>query len=47
MHTLEIVYESPGRGEAFLEAPRCADSVLTVSAYGEGGDEQVSATVPG
>jgi hypothetical protein len=46
-HTLEIAYESPGRGEAFLEAPRCGGSVLTVSAYGEGGDEQVSATVPG
>ena len=46
-HTLEIAYESPGRGEAFLESPRCAGSVLTVSAYGEGGDEQVSATVPG
>lgn len=46
-HTLEIVYASPGRGEAFLEAPRCAGSQLTLSAYGEGGDEQVSATVPG
>jgi hypothetical protein len=45
-HTLEIAYRSPGRGEAFLEAPRCADPVLTISAYGEGGDEQVSATVP-
>ena len=45
-HTLEIAYESPGHGEAFLEAPRCAVAVLTVSAYGEGGDEQVSATVP-
>jgi len=46
-HTLEIAYQSPGRGEAFLESPRCAGTVLTVSAYGEGGDEQVSATVPG
>jgi hypothetical protein len=46
-HTLEIAYESPGRGEAFLESPRCAGTVLTVSAYGEGGDEQVSANVPG
>jgi hypothetical protein len=45
-HTLEIAYASPGRGEAFLEAPRCAGSVLTVTAKGEGGDEQVSATVP-
>jgi hypothetical protein len=46
-HRLEIAYESPGRGEAFLQAPRCGGSVLTLSAYGEGGDEQVSATVPG
>jgi hypothetical protein len=46
-HTLEIVYESPGSGEAFLQTPRCGGSVLTLSAYGEGGDEQVSATVPG
>lgn len=45
-HTLEIAYESPGRGEGFLEAPRCAGSVLTITAKGEGGDEQVSATVP-
>ena len=29
-----------------VEAPRCAGSVLTVTAKGEGGDEQVSATVP-
>lgn len=45
--TLEIVYESPGRGEAFLGQPSCTGNVLTVSAYGEGGDEVVSATVPG
>lgn len=45
--TLETVYESPGKGEAFLGRPSCTGSVLTVSAYGEGGDEVVSATVPG
>ncbi|QIX25340.1 hypothetical protein ncot_01110 [Nocardioides sp. JQ2195] len=45
--TLEIVYESPGNGEAFLGQPSCTGNVLTVSAYGEGGDEVVSATVPG
>lgn len=45
--TLEIVYESPGKGPAFLSPPTCAGNVLTVSAYGEGGDERVTATVPG
>lgn len=44
---LEIVYESPGKGPAFLAEPRCAGTVMTVSAYAEGGDEQVWATVPG
>jgi hypothetical protein len=46
-HTLEVVYESPGTGEAFLDAPACSEGVLTVTAYGEGGDERVWATVPG
>jgi hypothetical protein len=45
--TLEVVYESRGKGPAFLAEPRCAGAVLTVSAYSEGGDEQVWATVPG
>jgi len=44
---LEVVYESPGTGEAFLEEPVCAGPTLTVTALGEGGDERVSATVPG
>ena len=44
--TLQVVYESPGRGNAFLSPPRCAGDVLTVNAYGEGGDEQVWASVP-
>ena len=44
--TLEVVYESPGEGEAFLAEPRCAGSALSVSAFGEGGDEQVWAKVP-
>jgi hypothetical protein len=43
---LEVVYESPGSGEAFLAEPRCAGHVLSLSAFGEGGDEQVWATVP-
>jgi len=45
-HTLEVVYESPGEGNAFLSAPRCAGNVITISEQGEGGDEQVSASVP-
>jgi hypothetical protein len=45
--SLEVAYESPGTGEAFLEEPVCAGTTLTVTAYGEGGDERVSATVPG
>jgi hypothetical protein len=44
---LTVAYESPGTGEAFLEEPACAGTTLTVTAYGEGGDERVSATVPG
>ncbi|CUR54821.1 conserved exported hypothetical protein [metagenome] len=44
---LDVAYESPGRGEAFLATPRCAGDVLSVSAFGEGGDEQVWAKVPG
>jgi len=43
---LEVVYESPGEGSAFLTAPRCGGHVLTITALGEGGDEQVSAVVP-
>jgi len=45
-HALEVVYESPGAGNAFLSEPRCAGRYLTINAYGEGGDEQVSARVP-
>lgn len=44
--TLEVVYESPGEGAAFLAEPRCAGNILSVSAFGEGGDEQVWAKVP-
>lgn len=45
--TLEVAYEAPGSGEGFLSDVSCAGSVLTVTALGEGGDEVVSATVPG
>ena len=44
--TLEVVYESPGEGAAFLAEPRCAGNILSISAFGEGGDEQVWTTVP-
>lgn len=44
--TLEVVYESPGKGQGFLSPPACGGGVLTVSAYSEGGDERVTATVP-
>ncbi|WP_205473145.1 hypothetical protein [Nocardioides sp. SYSU D00038] len=39
---LAVVYESPP-GQAFLSAPRCAGSQVSVTAYAEGGDEQVTA----
>ena len=42
-----MVYETRGLGDAFLAPPACADGVLTVTAYAEGGDERVWATVPG
>ena len=44
--TLEVAYESQRGGEAFLAPPSCAGRVLTVSAFAEGGDEQVWAEVP-
>ncbi len=44
--TLEVVYETPGKGNAFLAEPRCAGDALSLSAFSEGGDEAVWATVP-
>ncbi|MCW2792979.1 MAG: hypothetical protein JWO76_2077 [Nocardioides sp.] len=41
---LDVVYESSG-GRAFLTEPRCGGDTVTVTAFAEGGDEQVSATV--
>jgi hypothetical protein len=41
----EVVYESPGAGRAFLSAPRCGGTDLTVTAFSEEGDEQVTARV--
>jgi hypothetical protein len=42
--TLTVVYESPA-GQSFLEAPRCGDSALVVTALSERGDEQVMAAL--
>jgi hypothetical protein len=39
---LDVVYESPG-GQAFLSAPRCGGDTMTVTAFAQSGDEQVSA----
>lgn len=44
--TLEVVYESESTGNAFLAPPDCAGGVLTVSAFGEQGDAQVTAPAP-
>ena len=44
--SLAVVYEAPP-GQSFLEAPRCGDSALVVTALSEGGDEQVMAALTG
>jgi hypothetical protein len=43
--SVEVVYESPGAGRAFLSAPRCGGTDLTVTAYTDEGDEQVTAAL--
>jgi hypothetical protein len=43
--SLEVVYETRGRGPAFLTEPRCGDGRITVTAVAESGDEQVTAEV--
>lgn len=40
--TLTIVYASKGTGNAFLAPPRCGGVHLTVTAYSQAGDEQVT-----
>lgn len=42
---LTVAFESRSRGNAFLAEPECADGILTVTAFGEDGDEQVTAPV--
>ncbi|PKH37877.1 hypothetical protein SAMN05192575_101947 [Nocardioides alpinus] len=44
-HTLEIAYESASVGNAFLGEPACGGGVLTLSSFGERGDELVWAPV--
>lgn len=43
--TTEVVYESVGTGRAFLSAPRCGGTDLTLTAFTAAGDEQVTASV--
>lgn len=44
-HTLEVAYESTSVGNAFLGEPACGGGVLTLSSFGEQGDELVWASV--
>jgi hypothetical protein len=43
--TLQVAYESPSTGNAFLGEPVCGGGVLTLASYGEQGDEHVWASV--
>jgi hypothetical protein len=42
---LSVAYESPGTGNAFLAPPRCGGTHLTVTAYTQAGDEQVTTSL--
>ena len=42
--SLTVVYEAPP-GQSYLDAPRCGDNALVVTALSEGGDEQVMAAL--
>jgi hypothetical protein len=44
-HALEVVYETRGRGPAFLTEPRCGGDRITVTAIANSGDEQVTAPI--
>jgi hypothetical protein len=44
-HTLEVAYESASTGNAFVGEPACGGGVLTLSSFGEKGDELVWASV--
>jgi hypothetical protein len=40
---LTVVYESASQGNAFLSVPRCGGDAITLTSYGDQGDEQVTA----
>jgi hypothetical protein len=42
--SLAVVYEAPS-GQAFLDAPRCGDGALVLTAHAETGDQQVMAAL--
>ncbi len=44
-HTLQVAYESTSTGNAFLGEPVCGGGVITLSSFGEQGDEHVWANV--
>ena len=43
---LSVVYEAPP-GQSYLDAPRCGDRALVMTAHNESGDEQVMAALGG
>jgi hypothetical protein len=44
-HGLSVAYEATGTGHAFLSPPRCGGTHLTVTAYSQAGDEQVTTSL--
>jgi hypothetical protein len=42
---LTVAYDSKGTGNAFLAPPRCGGTHLTVTAYSQAGDEQVTTSL--
>lgn len=44
---LSVVFETRGLGGAFITQPRCGGDRLSISAYAEGGDQQVWAPLSG
>jgi hypothetical protein len=43
--SLSVAYASAGTGNAFLSPPRCGGTHLTVTAYSQAGDEQVTTSL--
>ena len=44
-HALTVAYQSRGTGNAFLSPPRCGGHHLTITAYSQAGDEQVTTSL--